>query len=104
MARNLFPVLVCLCLGLASAPALAAGPQGMDAVMRHYDASALAEGKIQVTTSGDMTYVSGTTTDGPWLNVWRLTAGEWKIVAEVVSTPMKPIRFGMKRGRPKCQS
>ena len=102
MARNLFPVLVCL--GLASASAHAAGPQGMDAVIRHYDASAVAEGKIQVSTSGDVAYVSGTTAEGPWLNVWRLTAGEWKMIAELVSAPMTPIRFGLKRARPKCQS
>jgi ketosteroid isomerase-like protein len=102
MARIIFAVFVCL--GFASLSAHAAGPQGMDTVMRHYDASAVAEGKIQVSASGDVAYVSGTSPDGPWMAVWRRTDGQWKIVAELVSTPLKPIRFGAKRERPRCQS
>jgi ketosteroid isomerase-like protein len=97
MARNLLAVL--LLLGVSPAVAFAAGPQGIDALMRHYDASAVAEGKIQVSTSGDVAYVSGTSADGPWLEVWRRAAGEWKMVAELVRTGLTPIRFGAKRDR-----
>jgi hypothetical protein len=102
MARILFAVIVCV--ELTSVSALAAGPQGMDAVMRNYDASAVADGKIQVSTLGDVAYVSGVSPDGPWMAVWRRSDGQWKIVAEVVPTPLKPIRFGAKRERPRCQS
>lgn len=97
MSRNLLAVL--WCLGSLSVPALAAGPQGFDAVMRHYDAAAVAAGKIQVSRSGDLAYVSGTSEEGPWLVIWRHASGEWKRVGEVVMTEMAPIRFGAKRDR-----
>lgn len=88
-----------LCLGLASAPAFAAGPQDVDSLMRHYDASDLAEGKIQVSTTGDVAYVSGISSGGPWLDVWRRSGGRWKMVAEIAMTELAPIRFGAKRDR-----
>lgn len=65
--------------------------------MRQYDAADVAQGKIQVSTAGDLAYVTGTSPAGPWLKVWRLIAGEWKMVAEVTMTELAPIRFGAKR-------
>jgi hypothetical protein len=101
MARYFLALVTCL--GLASVSAGAAGSQGMDAVMRHYDASAVAEGKIQVSAAGDVAWVSGTSDEGPWLAVWQRTGGEWKKIREVVRTQLTPIRFGVKREKP-CRS
>jgi hypothetical protein len=95
MARTL--LVVTLCLGVAAVSAHAAGPQDMDAVMRHYDRSGVPSDKIHVSTDGDLAYVRGTAPGTPWLDVWRRTAGEWKLVAEMVANELAPIRFGKKR-------
>jgi hypothetical protein len=68
--------------------------------MRQYDAAAVADGKIQVSTTGNLAYVSGTSEDGPWMEVWRLRSGRWTMVAEAGRSEMPPIRFGLKRDRP----
>jgi hypothetical protein len=67
--------------------------------MRQYDAAAVADGKIQVSTTGNLAYVTGTSEDGPWLDVWRLRSGRWTMVAEAGRSEMAPIRFGVKRDR-----
>lgn len=101
MAQNV--IVFAMCLGLstaaASAASAAAGPAGFDSVMRHYDAAAVAEGEIQISTLPDVAYVSGTSAEGPWLDVWRRLDGEWKRVAEIAMNELKPIRFGAKRDR-----
>ena len=94
MARHLLVVICCL----VAAPALAAGPQGVDTLMRNYAAPDIEAGKIQVNIAGDVAYVSGSS-PAPWLDVWRRTAGEWKRIAEVAMTELAPLRFGAKRHR-----
>lgn len=96
MARNLLAVMFCL----VSGSAFAAGPRDTDLLMRNYSASEVADGKIQVSLSGDIAYVSGTSADGPWLDVWRrIAAGRWKMIGEVAMREIPPIRFGLKRDR-----
>ncbi|MGH9373976.1 MAG: hypothetical protein ACRD15_20875 [Vicinamibacterales bacterium] len=95
MARNLFAVMFCL----VSASAFAAEPQDAHLLMRNYNASEVADGKIQVSLSGDIAYVSGTSADGPWLDVWRRTEGRWKMIGELAMREIAPIRFGVKRSR-----
>jgi hypothetical protein len=99
MARNLLAVMFCL----VSASAFAAGPQEADLLMRNYNASEVAEGKIQVSLSGDTAYVSGTSANGPWLDVWRRTEGKWRMIGELAMRELPPIRFGVKRS-PRCAS
>ena len=88
-----------LCVGLLPAAAAAADRQDLDAVIRNYDRTEIAAGTIEVSAWGDLAYVSGTSKKGPWLDVWRRTAGEWKMVAEVTRAELTPIRFGAKRSR-----
>ena len=95
MARNLLAVMFCF----ASASAFAAGPQEADLLMRNYSASEVADGKIQVSLSGDLAYVSGTSADGPWLDVWRRSEGKWTMIGELAMRELPPIRFGIKRDR-----
>ena len=97
MTRYLF--VLAFCLGLSSASAGATSPDGIDAVMRHYDAAAVAGGGIQVSAADDVAYVSGVSPDGPWLDVWHRRDGEWKRVAEIATSGLTPIRFGAKRDR-----
>jgi hypothetical protein len=100
MARIL--IAAASCLGVASTPALAAGPQDVDAVMRHYDADAVAQGRIEVQWSGDVAWVRGTSRGGPWLDVWQRSTGDWKLVAEVQVEEIAPIRFGAKKRQKPC--
>jgi hypothetical protein len=95
MARNLLAVMFCL----VTASAFAAGPQDADLLMRNYSASEVADGKIQVSVSGDIAYVSGASADGPWLDVWRRTEGTWKMIGELAMREISQIRFGVKRDR-----
>jgi hypothetical protein len=89
---------VILSVGTTAASSWAT-PHDLDALMRHYDATDVAQGRLEVRTSGDLVYVRGTSKGTPWLNIWRTTNGEWKLVAEMVATELAPIRFGAKRGR-----
>lgn len=92
-----------LCLGAVAAPAFAADPrdvQDIDALVQHYGAAEVAQGKVEVTLSGDVAWVRGTVVGGPWLDVWRRRAGEWTLVAEVQVAETAPIRFGSRRSRP----
>jgi ketosteroid isomerase-like protein len=90
---------VFLCVGLVPAAAAAGDRQSLDAVIRNYDRAEIATGTIQVSASGDIAYVSGTSEKGPWLDVWHHTAGKWKMVAEVMLADLGPVRFGAKRER-----
>lgn len=90
-------LLLALVLLTLPAAALASGPQGIDALIGQYDPTDVAEGRIQVSRAGELAYVSGTSPDGPWMEVWRHAGGKWTKVAEVVRTQVTPIRFGMKR-------
>jgi hypothetical protein len=88
-----------LCVGLVS-PAFAAGPQDVDTLLRHYDADAVSQGRIEVELSGDTAWVRGTAAGGPWLDVWRRATGEWTLVAELLVAEVAPVRFGAgKRAR-----
>ena len=101
MVRRL--IATAFCLGVAAGPALAAGPrdvQDIDALVQHYGAAEVEQGRVEVTLSGDVAWVRGTVTGGPWLDVWRRQAGEWTLVAEVQATEIAPIRFGARRHRP----
>jgi hypothetical protein len=97
MTRNFLAATVCLVS--VSVPAFASGPQDLAGLLRRYDASEVAKGAIQVSTSGDLTYVSGTSQRGPWLEVWRRTDGIWKMVAGAGVNEVTPLRFGTKRDR-----
>jgi hypothetical protein len=88
-----------LWVGLVPSAAVAADRHDLDAVIRNYDRTEIAAGTIEVSAWGDLAYVSGTSEKGPWLDVWRRTAGEWKMVAEVTRAELTPIRFGAKRAR-----
>jgi hypothetical protein len=90
-----------LCLGAAS-PALAADPQDVDVLMRHYDADAVSEGRIEVEFSGDTAWVRGTSRGGPWLDVWRRSSTEWTLVAELLVAELAPVRFGAGRRVTSC--
>jgi hypothetical protein len=99
MARILIAAI--LCLGAAS-PALAADPQDVNALMRHYDSDAVAQGRIEVEFSGDTAWVRGTSQGGPWLDVWRRSTGEWTLVAELLVAEVAPVRFGAPRRAKSC--
>jgi hypothetical protein len=99
MARTCIAAMVLL--GMASS-AFAAGPQELEPVLRHYDADAVSQGRIEVELSGDMAVVRGTSTGGPWLDVWRHATGEWTLVAELLVAEVAPIRFGAGKRRPAC--
>ena len=99
MARILIAAI--FCLGVAS-PALAADPQDVDALMRHYDADAVANGRIEVEFSGSMAWVRGTSRGGPWLDVWRKSPTEWTLVAELLVAEVAPVRFGASRRAKSC--
>ena len=86
-------------MGLAPAAVAAGDRHPLDPVIRNYDRAEIATGTIQVSASGDVAYVSGTSEKGPWLDVWHRTAGRWKMVAEVMLADLAPVRFGAKRGR-----
>ena len=90
-----------LCVGAAS-PALAADPQDIDAVVRHYDADAVTQGRIEVEVSGNTALVRGTSHGGPWLDVWRRSTGEWTLVAELLVAEVAPVRFGASRRAKTC--
>jgi hypothetical protein len=94
-------IAVTLCLGVAST-AFAAGPQDVDALMRHYDADEVSQGRIEVELSGDMALVRGTATGGPWLDVWRRSTGEWTLVAELLVAEAAPVRFGASKRPRTC--
>jgi ketosteroid isomerase-like protein len=97
MARIL--LVATLCLAVFPNLALAVPSPDVDALMRHYDAAAVAAGKIHVSADGDLVYVRGLAPGTPWIDVWRHDAGDWKLVAEMVVTELAPIRFGAKRNR-----
>ena len=99
MARIL--IAATLCLGVATS-AFAAGPQEVDALMRHYDADAVAAGRIEVELSGDTAWVRGTSRGGPWLDVWKRSTGEWTLVAELVVAEVAPVRFGASKRTRSC--
>jgi hypothetical protein len=99
MARILIAAI--LCLG-AVTPALAADPQDVDGLMRHYQADAVAQGRIEVEFSGETAWVRGTSKGGPWLDVWRRSAGEWTLVAELLVAEIAPVRFGAPRRAKPC--
>jgi hypothetical protein len=92
-----------LCLGALAPPALAADPQdaqAIDALVRHYGAADLEQGKVEVTfVAGDVAWVRGTVHGGPWLDVWQRSQGEWTLVAELQVREKAPIRFGARRAR-----
>jgi hypothetical protein len=90
---------VTLCLGVAPMSARAARPHDVDALMRHYDAVAVATGKIHISSEGDLVYVRGLAPGTPWVDVWRRAGDDWKLVAEMVVNEIAPIRFGAKRDR-----
>ena len=100
MARIL--IAATLCLGVATS-AFAAGPQEVDALMRHYDADAVATGRIEVELSGDTAWVRGTSRGGPWLDVWKRSTGEWTLVAELVVAEVAPVRFGASKRTRSCR-
>ena len=102
MARTVSTVLLGVLLVPASA--LAGGPRDVDSVMRYYEASGVAREHIRVSMAGNLVYVSGTADGAPWLDVWRRTAGEWKIVAEAGFTEIAPIRFGAKPRQRSCRT
>jgi hypothetical protein len=97
MAR--YVLALTFCVGVLTVSAQASGPQAVDTLIRQYDAAAVADGRIQVSTAGNLAYVTGTSEDGPWMEVWRLKAGRWMMVAEAGRSEMAPIRFGIKRER-----
>jgi hypothetical protein len=99
MARIL--IAASLCLGVATS-AFAAGPQEVDAVIRHYDADAVSQGRIAVEVSGDTAWVRGTSQGGPWLDVWRRSTGEWTLVAELLVAEVAPVRFGAGKRTRSC--
>jgi hypothetical protein len=99
MARILIAAM--LSLGVVS-PALAADPQDVDALMRHYDAEAVSQGRIEVEFSGNVAWVRGTSKGGPWLDVWRRSTGEWTLVAELLVAELAPVRFGAGRRAKSC--
>jgi hypothetical protein len=99
MARILITAI--LCLGVVSA-AFAADPQDVDALMRHYDADAVSQGRIEVELSGDLAWVRGTSKGGPWLDVWRRSTGEWTLIAELLVAEVAPVRFGAGRRAKSC--
>jgi hypothetical protein len=99
MARMLIAAI--LCLGVVP-PALAADPQDVDALMRHYDADAVSQGRIEVEFSGNMAWVRGTSKGGPWLDVWRKSTTEWTLVAELLAAEIAPVRFGASRRAKSC--
>jgi hypothetical protein len=92
------------CLGAITGPAEAAPheqeSQDIDALVRHYGAAEVEQGRVEVTRSGDVAWVRGTVEGGPWLDVWRRSAGEWRLVAELQVSEIAPIRFGGRRYRP----
>jgi len=97
MARML--LVATLCLGAFSNVALAVSSPDVEALMRHYDAAAVASGKLHVSTEGDLVYVRGLAPGTPWVDIWRHDQGDWKLVAEMKVTELAPIRFGAKRNR-----
>ncbi len=100
MVRTLIATVVCL--GVVT-PALADATddvQDIDALVRHYGAAELEQGRVEVTRSGDVAWVRGTVEGGPWLDVWSRRAGEWTLVAELQVAEIAPIRFGGRRDRP----
>ena len=97
MARPALATLVCV--ALLPAAAAAADRQNLDVVIGQYDRGDIAAGAIQVSASAEVVYVSGTSDRGPWLDIWRRSGGEWKLVAEMVVSEIAPIRFGVKRSR-----
>ena len=100
MARTLIAAL--LSLGAIS-PVFAADAQTVDVLLRHYDADAVADGRIEVELSGDIAWVRGTTKGGPWLDVWQRSTGEWKLVAELLVAEAAPVRFGASRRVRPCR-
>jgi hypothetical protein len=99
MARKLIAAI--LCLGVVS-PALAADRQDVDALMRHYDADAVSQGRIEVEFSGNTALVRGTSKGGPWLDVWRKSPSEWTRVAELLVAEVAPVRFGAGKRAKSC--
>ncbi len=89
------------CLGVVT-PAFADvtdDVQDIDALVRHYGAAEVEQGRVEVTRSGDVAWVRGTVEGGPWLDVWRRSAGQWRLVAEVQVSEIAPIRFGGRKHR-----
>jgi hypothetical protein len=101
MARTFIAAI--LCFGVTS-PAFAVGPQEVDALIRHYDADAVSQGRIEVEVSGDVAWVRGTSRGGPWLDVWRKGAGEWTLIAELLVAEAEPVRFGAGKRARRCSS
>jgi len=90
---------IALCLVVAPMSAVASDVRDVDALMRHYDSRHVASGKLDVSAEGDLVFVRGLTPGTPWVDVWRLSDGEWTLIAEMKVTELAPIRFGAKRNR-----